>query len=93
MLRACACLARLYTHVVPASCNSWVEVNALNLYACVCRLTCCDVCAGEMVVDETDLAGQQQRRRFLIYDIMMLGGEGVADLRFAVRWWLGALCS
>jgi hypothetical protein len=37
-----------------------------------------------MVVDDTDLEGQHQRRRFLIYDVMMLGGEGVCDLRFAV---------
>lgn len=40
--------------------------------------------AGEMVVDDTDLEGKGQRRRFLIYDVMMLGGEGVCDLRFAV---------
>jgi hypothetical protein len=38
-----------------------------------------------MVVDEEEMDGSKQRRRFLIYDVMMLGGEGVADLRFAVR--------
>lgn len=37
------------------------------------------------MVDDTDLEGKGQRRRFLIYDVMMLGGEGVCDLRFAVR--------
>lgn len=36
------------------------------------------------MVDDTDLEGTQQRRRFLIYDAMMLGGEGICDLRFAV---------
>jgi hypothetical protein len=41
--------------------------------------------AGEMVVDEEEMDGSKQRRRFLIYDVMLLGGEGVADLRFAVR--------
>lgn len=40
--------------------------------------------AGEMVVDDVDMETVVQRRRFLIYDVMMLGGEGVSDLRFAV---------
>lgn len=39
---------------------------------------------GEMVVDDVDLDGLQQRRRFLVYDLMMLYGEGVNDLRFQV---------
>lgn len=54
------------------------------------RIVCSDCgigcwLAGEMVVDEEEMDGSKQRRRFLIYDVMMLGGEGVADLRFAVR--------
>eukprot|EP00775_Hariotina_reticulata_P011715 gene11715-11860_t len=41
---------------------------------------------GEMVVDDVDLDGLQQRRRFLVYDLMMLSGEGVGDLRFQDRY-------
>lgn len=36
------------------------------------------------MVDDVALDGSEQRRRLLIYDVMMLGGEGVSDLRFAV---------
>lgn len=39
---------------------------------------------GEMVVDELDISGEQQRRRYLAYDCIMLAGEGVSDLRFKV---------
>lgn len=48
------------------------------------------------MVDDTDLEGKGQRRRFLIYDVMMLGGEGVCDLRFAVShapWCCGFVCA
>jgi hypothetical protein len=44
----------------------------------------CVVPAGEMVVDDVDMETDEQRRRFLIYDVMLLGYEGVSDLRFAV---------
>jgi hypothetical protein len=48
-------------------------------------VVCRHVPAGEMVVDDVDMETVVQRRRFLIYDVMMLGGEGVCDMRFAVR--------
>lgn len=38
-----------------------------------------------MVVDDIEMAGDKQRRRFLVYDCMMLAGEGISDLRFEVR--------
>jgi hypothetical protein len=37
-----------------------------------------------MVVDDVDLSGEKQRRRYLVYDCMMLAGEGISDLRFEV---------
>ncbi|WIA08218.1 hypothetical protein OEZ85_007667 [Tetradesmus obliquus] len=41
---------------------------------------------GEMVVDDVDIAGDKQRRRYLVYDCMMLAGEGISDLRFEDRY-------
>jgi hypothetical protein len=43
------------------------------------------VLPGEMVVDDITMAGDQQRRRYLVYDCMMLAGEGISDLPFEVR--------
>jgi hypothetical protein len=40
---------------------------------------------GEMVVDDVDISGEKQRRRYLVYDCMMLAGEGISDLRFEAR--------
>lgn len=37
-----------------------------------------------MVVDEVDISGEIQKRRYLAYDCMMLCGEGLSDLRFKV---------
>jgi hypothetical protein len=37
-----------------------------------------------MVVDDIELEGDKQRRRYLVYDCMMLAGEGISDLRFEV---------
>jgi len=51
----------------------------------LCVVLCLFASPGEMVVDDVALDGSEQRRRLLIYDVMMLGGEGVSDLRFAVR--------
>ncbi|KAF8072474.1 Rngtt [Scenedesmus sp. PABB004] len=41
---------------------------------------------GEMVVDDLHLSGDAQRRRYLVYDALLLGGEGIADLRFSDRY-------
>ncbi|GBF98986.1 mRNA-capping enzyme [Raphidocelis subcapitata] len=41
---------------------------------------------GEMVVDEIEEGGaKKQRRRYLAYDLMLLNGEGVQDLKFGDR--------
>ncbi|KAF6258115.1 mRNA capping enzyme, catalytic domain-containing protein [Scenedesmus sp. NREL 46B-D3] len=45
---------------------------------------------GEMVVDDIEMAGDKQRRRFLVYDCMMLAGEGISDLRFELTCILSA---
>jgi hypothetical protein len=37
-----------------------------------------------MVVDDIEMEGDKQRRRYLVYDCMMLAGEGISDLRFEV---------
>jgi hypothetical protein len=37
-----------------------------------------------MVVDDIEMDGNNQRRRYLVYDCMMLAGEGISDLRFEV---------
>lgn len=42
-------------------------------------------CVGEMVVDDMDVSGEEQRRRYLVYDCMMMAGEGISDLRFQVE--------
>jgi hypothetical protein len=38
-----------------------------------------------MVVDDMDVSGEEQRRRYLVYDCMMMAGEGISDLRFQVE--------